>query len=166
MDLTDEARFRDFVATRSPALHRTAYLLVGDRGRAEDLLQTALVKTYLAWSRIRDEATTEAYVRRIMVNTATSWWRRRWTGEHPVEVLPERAVVDHVDPLVEADEVRRLLLTLPMRQRAVLVLRYYHDLSEAEVAQTLGLSRGTVSGYAARGLAALRERMGEEVRPR
>jgi RNA polymerase sigma-70 factor (sigma-E family) len=166
MDKADEARFRDYVAARSPALLRTAYLLVGDRGRAEDLVQTALVKTYLAWGRIRDEGALDAYVRRIMANTATSWWRRRWSGERPADQLPDQPLADPANDLAEADGVRRLLLLLPARQRAVLVLRFYNDMTEAEVAETLGISRGSVSSYAAKGLATLRARLGEEVTSR
>jgi RNA polymerase sigma-70 factor (sigma-E family) len=166
MDEVDEARFREFVAARSPALLRTAYLLVGDRGRAEDLVQTVLVKTYLAWGRIRDPGAIDAFVRRVMATTATSWWRRRWSGELAAAAPPDRMVGDPTAELVEADEMRRLLLTIPARQRAVLVLRFYDDLSEAEVGATLGISRGAVSGYTAKGLAALRARMSEEVTSR
>jgi RNA polymerase sigma-70 factor, ECF subfamily len=163
MNDLDEERFRAFVAARSPALLRTAYLLVGDRGRAEDLVQTALVKTYLAWGRIRDDGAIEAYVRRVMATTATSWWRRRWSGELVSAALPDGAVGDGAAELAEADEMRQLLMTIPARQRAVLVLRYYNDLSEAEISATLGISRGAVSGYTARALATLRQRLGLEV---
>jgi RNA polymerase sigma-70 factor, ECF subfamily len=125
-----EQRYREFVVTRSAALLRTAYLLVGDRSKAEDLLQTALVKTYLAWDRIKDAGATEAYVRRVMATTATSWWRRRWRVERVAESAEEPAVADASARLADADEVRRLLLTLPARQRAVLVLRSYDDMSD------------------------------------
>lgn len=158
-----EQRYREFVVARSAALLRTAYLLVGDRSKAEDLLQTALVKTYLAWDRIKDAGATEAYVRRVMATTATSWWRRRWRVEHVAVSADEPAVADASARLADADEVRRLLLTLPARQRAVLVLRYYDDMSEKDVAEMLGISRGAVSSTAARGLAALRRRIAEEV---
>ena len=86
-----EEQFREFVAARSAALLRTAYLLAGDWATAEDLLQTALTKTYLAWKRLGGIEAVEPYARRVLVNTATSWWRRRWHGERPTEVLPERA---------------------------------------------------------------------------
>ncbi|MEV5447279.1 sigma factor, partial [Streptomyces sp. NPDC052644] len=89
-----EDEFRDFVAARSGALLRTAYLLAGDWATAEDLLQTALTKTYLAWRRLGGIEAVEPYARRVMVNTSTRWWRRRWHGERPTEVLPERAGVD------------------------------------------------------------------------
>ena len=87
----------EFVAARSAALLRTAYLLVGDWAHAEDLLQTALTKTYLAWRRLGEIEAVEAYARRVLVNTATSWWRRRWHGERPTEVLPERAGPDRIE---------------------------------------------------------------------
>jgi RNA polymerase sigma factor (sigma-70 family) len=98
-----------------------------------------------------------------MATTATSWWRRRWRVERVAESADEPAVADASARLADADEVRRLLLTLPARQRAVLVLRYYDDMSEKDVAEMLGISRGSVSSTAARGLAALRRRIVEEV---
>ena len=86
-----EAEFREFVSTRSSALLRTAYLLAGDWASAEDLLQITLTKTFLAWKRLGHIESVEPYARRVLVNTATSWWRRRWHGERPTEVLPEGA---------------------------------------------------------------------------
>ena len=161
MGQPDDENFREFVATSSAALLRTAYLLVGDLGQAEDLLQTALVKTYLAWGRIRDPGAVHAYVRRVLVNTATSWWRRRASAEVPVAAVPEAAAPDFSGVRAEAETMRRQLLTLPARQRAVLVLRFYEDLTEVEVAEALGLTRGTVSRYITRGLATLRTRLDE-----
>ena len=149
--------FRAFVAARSPALLRTAYLLAGgDAALAEDLLQTALTKTYLSWGRIRDREAREAYVRTTLATTATSWWRRRWHGERPTESLPETALPDGGLEVDERDALWRLVLRLPARQRAVLVLRFYEDLSEAETARTLGLSPGTVKSHTSRALSALR----------
>lgn len=163
MDGADEDAFRGFVAARSVALLRSAYLLVGDRHRAEDLLQTALIKTYLAWQRIRDVGAVESYVRRTMVTTATSWWRGRRYREFPVERLPDLDGVDDVAAQVEHDAMWEHLQTLPVKQRAVLVLRFYEGMSEAEIADTLGISRGTVKSHASRALAALRGRLtGEE----
>ena len=163
MDGADEDVFRGFVAARSAALLRSAYLLVGDRDRAEDLLQTALVKTYLAWSRIRDVGAVEGYVRRTMVTTATSWWRGRRYREFPVEQLPDLDGPDDVATRVERDAMWQHLQALPAKQRAVLVLRFYEGMSEAEIADTLGISRGTVKSHASRALAALRGRLtGEE----
>jgi len=157
----DDDSFREFVAAGSPALLRVAYLLVGDLGQAEDLLQSALVKTYLAWGRIRDREAVHAYVRRVLVTTATSWRRRRSSWEEPVAALPEPATPDFAVRQAESATVRAALMTLPPKQRAVVVLRFYEDLPEAEVAEALGVSRGTVSRYTARALAALRGRLNE-----
>ena len=160
MDEQAREDFRSYVAGRSAALLRTAYLLTGDRADAEDLLQTALAKTYLSWDRIRDREAVDGYVRRVMVNTQTSWWRRRKVDEHPTDVLPERS--GGRDATADADLHDALwtaLSTLPKRQRAMVVLRYYEDLSEAEIAEVLGCSRGTVKSTASRALAALEKTM-------
>ena len=152
-----DAEFHDFVAARSPSLLRTAYLLAGgDWALAEDLLQAALTKTYLAWGRIRDQNAREAYVRTTLATTATSWWRRRWHAERATGVLPEAAGKDVVGELDDRDALWRLVRRLPVRQRAVLVLRFYEDLSEAETARALGLSTGTVKSHTSRALATLR----------
>ncbi|MCM0678749.1 SigE family RNA polymerase sigma factor, partial [Micromonospora phytophila] len=158
-----EEEFRDFVAARSGALLRTAYLLSGDWATAEDLLQTALTKTYLAWKRLGGIEAIEPYARRVMVNTSTSWWRRRWHGERPTEVLPERAAADEIDQQLDRDLLWRHLSALPTRQRAVLVLRFYEDMSEAQTAALLEISPGTVKSQTSRALATLRRRMGAEV---
>jgi len=157
-----EEQFREFVAARSAALLRTAYLLTGDWATAEDLLQTALTKTYLAWKRLGGIEAVEPYARRVLVNTSTSWWRRRWHGERPTEVLPERPGVDEIEQQLDRDLLWRHLRELPSRQRAVLVLRYYEDMSEAQTAAMLDISPGTVKSQASRALATLRRRMGEE----
>lgn len=162
MDSADEAAFRVFVQARSTALLRCAYLLVGDREQAEDVLQIALVKTYLAWSRIRNHAAVEAYVRRTIATTATSWWRSGRRRERVVGQLPERAGIDEFVQAAERDAMWSHVLSLPARQRAVLVLRYYEGLTEAEIAETLGLARGSVKSHAARGLATLRRRLADE----
>ncbi|MFF0718670.1 MULTISPECIES: SigE family RNA polymerase sigma factor [unclassified Micromonospora] len=157
-----EDEFRDFVTARSAALLRTAYLLTGDWGTAEDLLQTALTKTYLAWKRLGGIEAIEPYARRVMVNTSTSWWRRRWHGERPTEVLPERAAADAIEQQLDRDVLWRHLRALPARQRAVLVLRYYEDMSEAQTAALLEISPGTVKSQSSRALATLRRRLGAE----
>ncbi len=118
MHKTDDAEFREFVAGRSGALLRTAYLLTGDYQLAEDLLQTALTKTYLSWDRIRDHGSVESYVRTTLVTTQTSWWRRRWWGERPVGEMWERSGDDAFAPLDERDLIWRFLSCLPPRQRA------------------------------------------------
>jgi len=159
---TVEDEFREFVAARSAALLRTAYLLAGDWSTAEDLLQIALTKTYLAWKRLGEIDAVEPYARRVLVNTATSWWRRRWHGERPTEVLPERAAPDGHDERLERDALWRHVQKLPARQRAVLVLRFYEDLSEAQTAALLNVSVGTVKSQCSRALASLRQRLSEE----
>jgi RNA polymerase sigma-70 factor (sigma-E family) len=146
--------FREFVRARSPALMRTAYLLTGDRQLAEDLLQTVLMRSYGRWSKLDNP---EAYLRRSMVTTVISWRRRRWVGEIPTEQLPSPRAGDPAENLAVRADLLGLLRELGPRQRAVVVLRYYEDLSEAEVAQMLGISVGTVKSQAARALARLRE---------
>ncbi|MET8148032.1 SigE family RNA polymerase sigma factor [Actinoplanes sp. NPDC049668] len=162
MDKGLEEAFQGFVAARSGALLRTAYLLVGDRHGAEDLLQTALVKTFVKFGGIRDTGALEGYVRRTMATTATSWWRGRPFRERPVERLPDRLCAAGPDVGLEQDAMWAHLGALPAKQRAVLVLRYYEGLAEAEIADVLGISRGTVKSHASRGLATLRRRLGEE----
>ncbi|MEU6023339.1 SigE family RNA polymerase sigma factor [Micromonospora sp. NPDC047134] len=157
-----EEEFRDFVTARSSALLRTAYLLTGDWGTAEDLLQTALTKTYLAWKRLGGIEAIEPYTRRVMINTSTSWWRRRWHGERPTEVLPERPAADEIEQQLNRDALWRHLRALPARQRAVLVLRFYEDLSEAQAAALLNISTGTVKSQTSRALATLRRRIGAD----
>lgn len=157
VDVDDEQEFRRFVAARQDALLRTAFLLTGSWHAGEDLLQASLIKTYLAWPRIRDKALAERYVRTTMSRTAISWWRRRWHDERATADLPELPV--HDESPEDRDEVWRALATLPVRQRAVLVLRFYEDLSEAEIADVLGCSAGSVKSHASRGLKALRTRL-------
>lgn len=161
--MRDEDAFRDFVVGRSPSLLRTAYLLTGDWGHAEDLLQTSLAKLYRAWSRLDEREHLEAYVRRIMVNTQTSRWRRAWKAEQPAAVMPDVAAPDAVGASDERDRLRRALLTLPAKQRAAVVLRHYEDLSEAEVARLMGCAVGTVKSQCARGLEKLRAALDEPV---
>ncbi|WP_232533983.1 SigE family RNA polymerase sigma factor [Plantactinospora sp. KBS50] len=157
-----EEEFREFVAARSAALLRTAYLLAGDWATAEDLLQTALTKTYLAWKRLGGIEAVEPYARRVLVNTATSWWRRRWHGERPTDVLPEQPARDRVQEQLDRDALWRHVQQLPARQRAVLVLRFYEDLSEAQTAALLNISAGTVKSQSSRALATLRRRLAAE----
>ncbi|NPC97143.1 SigE family RNA polymerase sigma factor [Nocardioides sp. zg-DK7169] len=149
--------FDDFVAARSTGLLRTAYLLTHDHALAEDLLQTALAKAWFAWSRI--ESSPEAYVRRILVTTYSSWWRRRWNGEHATAELPEPTGPAAPDPSAATDTSHDLWTAmgrLPRRQRAVIVLRYVEDLTEAQTADLLGCSVGTVKSQASKALARLR----------
>ena len=155
-DQDDEAAFREYVTARGAALLRIALLLTGNRADAEDLLQAALAKTYLAWDKIHDRAALDAYVKRAMVNTQISWWRRRRVEEFPTEDIPERATAEHLPPSELQDTVRRALDRLPQRMRAAVVLRYYEDMSEPEIADALGVSRGTVKSTVSRAVAKLR----------
>jgi RNA polymerase sigma-70 factor, ECF subfamily len=157
-----EDEFREFVTARSGALLRTAYLLAGDWSTAEDLLQTALTKTYLAWKRLGQIEAVEPYARRVLVNTATSWWRRRWHGERPTEFLPETAAPDRLDEQLDRDVLWKHVKALPARQRAVLVLRFYEDMSEAQTAAMLDISAGTVKSQTSRALGTLRKRLAAE----
>lgn len=167
MDEHGKQAFRAYVAGRSPALLRTAFLLTGNRADAEDLLQTALAKTYLAWDRIREREALDGYVRRVMVNTQTSRWRRRKVDEYPTDVLPERdGGRDASEDLALHDALWTALAGLPRRQRAIVVLRYYEDLTEAETAQVLGVSVGTVKSTTSRALAKLRDSSGLRDDPR
>ncbi len=151
--MADKAEFDEFVVARSPALVRTAYLLVQDQGLAEDLLQTALTKAWFAWSRVQDP---EAYVRRVMVTTSASWWRRRWTRETPTEVPPERPTSVGSGALEDGQDLWDAIGHLPRRQRAVVVLRYLEDRTEADTADLMGCSVGTVKSQCAKALAKLR----------
>jgi RNA polymerase sigma-70 factor (sigma-E family) len=161
-DNSVDTEFRQFVAARSAALLRTAYLLVGDWAHAEDVLQNALTKTYLAWRRLGEFEAVDAYARRVLVTTATSWWRRRWHGERPTAVMPERITPDAIDEHIERQALWRHVQKLPSRQRAVLVLRFYEDLTEAETARVLGVAVGTVKSQCARALGTLRNSLSEE----
>jgi RNA polymerase sigma-70 factor (sigma-E family) len=155
-----ETSFRAFVDARAPALLRTAYLLTGDRHLAQDLLQTTLLKSYLRWHHIADPAATEAYVRRILIRSAATMFRRRSAGERPSGVLPEVVMPDHTSAVHDRTEMWPEVLRLPARQRAVVVLRFYEDLSEADTAHALGCSRGAVKTHTSRAIATLRRRLG------
>jgi RNA polymerase sigma-70 factor (sigma-E family) len=151
-----EAAFEDFVRGRGAALLRFAYLLTGDRGHAEDLVQDALVKAYLRWNgRAAVIEHPEAYVRRTIVNQFVSWRRRRSSGE-VVGPVPERSGGDHAQRLTERVRVWKVLSELPPRQRSVLVLRYYEGLSDRNIADLLGCAEGTVRSLAARAFSTLR----------
>jgi RNA polymerase sigma-70 factor (sigma-E family) len=146
--------FAEFVRRWSPALLRVAFLLTSDRGDAEDLLQTALLRTSRHWGRLADREAAYAYVRRVIVTTHTSWRRRRRVHEVLIDQLPEQHVGQ--SPGIEAGRALQALEELPPRMRAVVVLRWYEGLTEAETAQALGCSVGSVKSQASRGLARLR----------
>jgi len=156
----DTRAFSEFVEARSHALLRTAYLLVGDHQLAQDLLQEALIKTLIAWPRLRDPAKVDAYVRRTLVTTAITWRRRRSFHERPVEFLPEIPASDPVEVLATHQVLISHLRDLSPRQRAAIVLRYYEDLTEFQTAEVMGCSVGSVKSHVSIGLGRLRERMG------
>ena len=154
----DEAGFAQFVEARERALQRTAWLLTGDWALAEDLVQTALVRAWPRWERILRRDDPEIYVRRVMVNTWSTWYRRKWRGEKPAAAMPDSAAAGDLAAEVAVRlAVRQALGSLPRRQRAVLVLRIYDDLSEARVAEVLDCTVGTVKSTMSRALAKLRE---------
>ncbi|RNM17769.1 SigE family RNA polymerase sigma factor [Nocardioides pocheonensis] len=161
-DRAARSDFESWMAAKQGRLLRTAYLLTGDVHAAEDLVQTALAKLYLAWDRVSDAPSIDAYARKILVNEHTSTWRRLWrhrevvsdTSAHDVPVRGEE--YDGV-----SDALWSAVRSLPDRQRAVVVLRYYEQLSEKEAAEALGISVGTVKSQASRALTALRTRLGD-----
>jgi RNA polymerase sigma-70 factor (sigma-E family) len=153
--------FAAFVVGHGDRHLRLAVLLTGDWHAAEDLVQASLVKLYQAWPRLETDADPDAYLRRVVVNTHRSWWRARWRREKPVAALPDGACVEDMADTYATDMlVRQALAMLPRQQRAVLVLRYFEDLPEAEIASLLGCSPGSVKTHAHRGLRTLRELLG------
>jgi RNA polymerase sigma-70 factor (sigma-E family) len=149
--------FAQFVEARERALQRTAWLLTGDRALAEDLVQTALVRAWSRWERIRRRDDPEVYIRRVMVNTWATWVRRKWRGEHATQSVPEGpAPGDIAAEVAVRMAIRGALASLTARQRAVLVLRVFDDLSEAQVAQVLDCAVGTVKSTMSQALAKLR----------
>jgi RNA polymerase sigma-70 factor (sigma-E family) len=150
----DDDAFTAFAAASARRLRHAARLLTGDDGRAEDLVQTALVRAYLRWDRIDDPT---AYARRVLYTAHADWWRRRWRHEYATPELPDRASPDdHATDSAERMRLQAALAGLSRRERAVVVLRYYEDLSERETADTLGVAVGTVKSTCARALAKLR----------
>lgn len=157
MDAWAEDDFRDFVQSRWLPLVRTASLLTGDQASGEDLAQQALVIAHRRWPSIVRQDAPYAYVRAVMVNLQWSWWRRRRVDEtlwgEPAFDVGEP---DRTGSVADRDALWRAVLTLPPRMRAVLVLRYYEELSEAETAETLGCSVGSVKSQTSRALDRLR----------
>ena len=163
MGRRDTAEFAEFVAARSAALHRAAYVMVGDVGLAQDLVQEALTKTYVAWPRLRDTANAESYTRKAITTTAISWFRRRsWAGEAATGLVPERSSADHAEGVARRTLLWEALQTLPARQRIAIALRYYEDLTEAQTADAMGCAVGTVKSQVSAGLSKLRERLGDD----
>ncbi|GAA6525658.1 SigE family RNA polymerase sigma factor [Intrasporangium sp. DVR] len=164
-DAARGADFTEYVRAREVSLARLAYLLTGDRDGAEDLLQNALAKCYRHWDRIRAVEQPDAYVRRVMVNERNSRWRgllrrRESPGSHLLEVFDPPVPSGGLDP-GESLDLWRHVQTLPTQQRAVVVLRFYEDLTEAQTAAILDCSVGTVKSHTSRALAAMRLKMSE-----
>jgi RNA polymerase sigma-70 factor (sigma-E family) len=149
--------FDEFVRSRTPALLRLAYLLTGDQHLAEDLVQSALARTHQAWSRLRAVGNAEAYTRRTMYHLQVSWWRRPRVAESVRDQVPDRMPVpDEGDRIALRETLRQALQRLTASQRAVLVLRFFEDRSEAEIADVLGVTVGTVKSQTARALGRIR----------
>jgi len=153
--VSDRDSFEEYVVARRSALLRTAYLLTGSHADAEDLVQTALIKCVPVWKRIADRP--EPYVRQVLVRESISRWRRRRWRETSVDDVPDGAVAE--PDVAGRVALRQALGALPPRQRAVIVLRYYEDLTERETASVLGVAVGTVKSQARDGLARLRQRL-------
>jgi RNA polymerase sigma-70 factor (sigma-E family) len=151
--------FESWLVAREPALQRLAHLLTGDVHTAQDLVQTTLAKLYLAWDRLDDRDHVDAYARRILVNEHRSAWRRPWRRREFVTDTPPDTPVASPEYDGQRDAVWAFVQSLPPRQRAVIVLRYYEQLSEAEIADALAISPGTVKSQASRAIVALRARV-------
>lgn len=155
-----EQLLTDYVAARWTGLVRLAFLLTGDPTRAEDLVQTALVKVCARIGHVRDPQALDAYVRRTLVNASINASRRRWRGELPTGDPPGAVGADDYQRSDDRDQLITALRTLTPRQQAAVVLRFYEDLSERDAAAALGCAPGTVKSLTSRGLSALREQLG------
>ncbi len=156
---TGSQDFDAYVRASGPRLKRLAYLLTGDVDTAEDLLQSAYAKVLPRWRRVRTYHDPDAYVRRVMVNLRTSWWRRHRGRESLGEPPVRAAAGDLADEQAELDALLAALRALPVRQRTAVVLRHYCDLSEADTAAAMGISVGGVKSQTSKGLSALRAAM-------
>jgi RNA polymerase sigma-70 factor (sigma-E family) len=153
----DDVSFQEYVASRGHALARTAYLLSGSHTDADDLVQAALAKAYARWQHVATLDSPDAYIRRILANQHVSWWRAR-RRERLTDRTPEVAVADASAAHATAEAVRAVVRSLPPRQRAAIVFRYYDDLDDAAIADALGCSVATVRSQISRALASLRDR--------
>jgi RNA polymerase sigma-70 factor (sigma-E family) len=158
MEAGKRMTFGDYVRTRGSVLLRSALALTGgNRADAEDLVQATLIKAYRSWDRISDLAAVDTYVRRAMVNTHISAWRQRRVDEYPTDEIPDQPAADPADERDMQDVMRRALDRLPRQMRAAVMLRYYDDMTEPQVAEALGITVGTVKSTVARAVAKLRE---------
>ncbi|MBW8795944.1 MAG: SigE family RNA polymerase sigma factor [Streptomyces sp.] len=149
--------FEDYVRTRHDALLRSARRLVGDPLDAQDLLQIALLRTYRQWERIADKRLADAYLRRVMINTRTEWWRAQKLKEVPTAHIPEALVQDCSDQHADRALLTDALKSLAPNQRSVVVLRYCEQMTTDETAATLGMAPGTVKSTLHRALTRLRQ---------
>jgi RNA polymerase sigma-70 factor, ECF subfamily len=154
--------FETYVRSRWSALLRTAFLLTGDRQLAEDLLQTTLAKVLRRWDGLAQAANPDPYVRKVMLNTALRWRRRHWRAERPTDAVPDQPSTDSTAGVDARERLRRALITLPARQRAVIVLRFYEDQTEVQTAALLGCRPGTVKSQTAKAMAKLRARLADQ----
>ena len=161
--MSRESEFSDYVRSRRARLVATAYLLCGDRHGAEDLVQTALAKLFVAWPKVHGRGTEDAYVRRILVNVGIDAHRRPWRREQPVDVVPDGHATGSFPP-EERDELVTALAALPVRQRRIVVLRYWLGMTSDEVAADLQITAGAVRSQAAKGLANLRQQLNQPER--
>jgi RNA polymerase sigma-70 factor (sigma-E family) len=151
-----DADYVDFVRGRSPALLRAAFVLTGDQGLAEDLVQSALARTHLSWRRLAEAGNAEAYTRKVMYHLQVDWWRRKRFAESALADAPEMVTGDAADAVLIRVAVAVALCKLTPKQRAVVTLRYFEDQTEVETAAVLGCSVGTVKSQTAKALAKLR----------
>ncbi|MGW2331160.1 SigE family RNA polymerase sigma factor [Streptomyces sp. NPDC001700] len=151
--------FEEYVRNRQDALLRSARRLVPDPIEAQDLLQTALVRTYGRWDGIADKSLADAYLRRVMINTRTEWWRARKLDEVPTEQLPESSVEDGTEQHADRALLMDILGVLAPKQRSVVVLRHWEQMTTEETAEALGMSTGTVKSTLHRALARLRQEL-------
>lgn len=159
MRQTSEAEYSDFATSVWPQLYRTAVMIMGDRQLAEDLVQSALVRTYIAWPRLREPDKAHAYTRQVMLNVSRDWFRKRsWTHENTTDIASDDAAPsgDHSGALVDQVTLAGILQTLPVGQRSVIALRFLDDLSVRETADLLNITAGTVKSQTAAALTALR----------
>lgn len=159
----DVAEFSEYASVRWSSLVRTAYLLTGDHGHAEDLVQTALAKCFVAWPRLRSGDAPDAYVRKTLLNTYISWRRKRSWHEMPSEDPPDEVCPDATEGLAQRSMFLAALAGLPPKQRAVVVLRFYEDLGVQQVAKEMGCSTGSVKRQTSEALKKLRRLIGDEL---
>jgi RNA polymerase sigma-70 factor (sigma-E family) len=153
----DEEQFREFMVGKWPTLVRLAYGLTGDRGLAEDLAQTTLASVYASWSKVSRASNPDAYTFRILLNANNGRFRKRRVAEQPAQALPESAAADPTGAVDERTVLMSALMELAPRQRATVLLRYFEDLTEAQTAEILGCSVGTVKSQTSHALARLRQ---------